>query len=334
MTLIVARLHKGRIAVVADTQLTKHDMALPPQCGVIKTCFLPGNLCVSSSNSPELAEKAFKRFCEQYPEGAAFVDVVKFFEASSADTENEYILAFPNPAKLVKIVDGRRIHSMAPTVWIGDKQAYERFREYETHSRPFPQHGRAINSALFMDEVDGSSASDLYSAMRNVILDHEIASVGGFAYAVSSRGNGFRQSVYCDVLQDWPVDVGADFKLDRNNPINLRASGENLSCSVAQISPGFIGVNLTGFYLIKARKLFFFYGDDNKLPVKCHVFNDVEAPQIKHVLTEAIGADLNWFVTVATSSEGTSRHAPRPSQGPQGLGVSLFFHENSFAKGS
>lgn len=334
MTLVVARLHKGRIAVVADTQLTKHDMALPPQCGVLKTCFLPGNLCASSSNSPELAEKAFRRFCERYPKGATFVEAVEFFETSSADTDNDYILAFFDPAKLVKIVDGRHIHSMARTVWIGDKQAYERFREYETHSRPFPQHGRAINSALFMDEVEGSSASDLYSTMRNVILDRGAASVGGFAYTVSSRGNGFRQSVYCDILHDWPTDVRADFKLDLNDPIDLGASGENLDYSVAQISPGFIGVNLTGFYLIKARKLFFFHGQDNGLPVNCHVFNDVEAPRIKHVLTEAVGADLNWLVTVATSSEGMSRYAPRPSQGPQGLGISLFFHENSFAKGS
>lgn len=94
-------------------------------------------------------------------------------------------------------------------------------------------------------------------------------------------------------------------------------------------------MNLAVFYLIRARKLFLFYGQDNGLPVNCHVFNDVEAPQIKHVLTEAIGTDLNWLVTVATSWEGRteSRYAPRPSQGPQGLGVSLFFHENSFAKG-
>jgi hypothetical protein len=185
-----------------------------------------------------------------------------------------------------------------------------------------------------MDEAEGSPASDLYSTMRNVILDREVASVGGFAYTVSSRGNGFRQSVYCDILHDWPIDVGAEFKLDLNDPIDLRASGENLGDSVAQISPGFIGVNLTGFYLIKARKLFFFYGQDNGLPVNCHVFNDVEAPRIKHVLTEAVGADLNWLVTVATASEGMSHYTERPSQGPQGLGVSLFFHENSFAKGS
>lgn len=336
MTLVVARLHNGKIAVVADTQLIQHDMTLPPDRGAIKTCFLPGDLCVSFSNSPELAAEAFKQFCIQYPNGATFVDAVEFFETSSADTENEYILSFFNPAKLVKIVDGKRAHSVATTVWIGDKLAYERFREYETHSRPFPQRGRAINTALFMDEMSGSSASDLYATMRNVIVDPEISSVGGFAYAVSSRGNGYRQSVYCDILYDWPTNAGESFQLDLNDPIDLGASGENSGYSVAQISSGYIGVNLVGFYLIKGRKLFFYYGLDNGLPVHCHVFNDIEAREIKHALTAALGVDLNWLVTVATSSEerAESRRAARPTGGPQGLGISLLFHENSFSKGS
>src|SRR6201999_3687042 len=100
-----------------------------------------------------------------------FVETVQFFEASSAETENDYILAFASPPRLVKIANGKRINSVSPTVWIGDKLAYERFREYQSRSRPFPQHGRAINSVLFMDEAEGSPASDLYSTMRNVILD-------------------------------------------------------------------------------------------------------------------------------------------------------------------
>ena len=101
-----------------------------------------------------------------------------------------------------------------------------------------------------MDEMEGSPASELFSAMRNVIFDRDISSVGGFPYVVSSRDNGFRQSVYCDILHNWPQGVEADF--DLNDPIDLGASGENFKYSVAQISPGYIGLNFSGFYFIKA----------------------------------------------------------------------------------
>ena len=332
MTLAVARIQKGRIAVVSDTLLIEHEKQLPHQAGVLKTCLLPGDLCVSFANSPELAEAAFTHFRSEYPHGASFANVTKFFEKSSAETGNDYILAFFSTPKLVKVINGKRIPSVAKTVWIGDKFAYERFREYECHARPFPQHGRTINGAFFADEFESSPASDLFSAMRNVILDNEITTVGGFAYTVSTRDNGFRQSAYCDIYYDWPSGVDANFQLDRNDPIDFGASGENFEYSVAQISPGFMGINAAGFYLVKAKKLFFFFGAQFGPAHRCEVFNDVEPTEIKTVLTAACGINLNWLITVASSAPNSvgTHYALRPSEGPKGASFPFLMHENTF----
>ncbi len=135
MTLVVARNSHGRIAIVSDTMLTEHDRALPHQQGVIKSCMLPGGLCVSFANSPELAARDFRKFVAMYPQGARFTDSIAFFERSSAKTENDYILAFSRSPRLVKIVEGRRTQSAAATQWIGDASAYNRFREYESRYR-------------------------------------------------------------------------------------------------------------------------------------------------------------------------------------------------------
>jgi hypothetical protein len=333
MTLVVARIQKGRVAVVSDTLLTRHGKALPLQEGVIKTCMLPGNLCVSFSNSPELATADFRRFKDAYPSGAGFVQAVDFFEAASAKSGNDYLLAFCPIAKLVKIADGKRIRSLANTAWIGDKSAYERFREYESRKRSFPQHGRAVNAVLFMDEIEGTCASDLFSAMRNVILDRGIPSVGGFAYTVSSRDNGYRQSVYCDALHDWPIGADQDYQLDYNDPIDFGSSGENFDFTVAQISAGYMGVNLVAFYLLKARKLFAFYSDDAGLPDQCRVVSDVSPSDIKHVLTALFVGINDWLVTIVGSAPGRS-HSTRGTREPGrpgGMRTAFFVHENSLA---
>ena len=62
MTLVVARVSGRRVAVVSDTQLTEHAVRLPIHKGVVKTYMLPGGICASFSNSPELALTDFQRF--------------------------------------------------------------------------------------------------------------------------------------------------------------------------------------------------------------------------------------------------------------------------------
>ncbi len=335
MTLVVARIVGDRIAIASDTRLSQNDQPLSLQNGTIKSCMLPGEICVSFANSPHLAERAFNEFATQHPNGTGFTETVSYFEKSSADTGNDYIVAFNRTPRLVKIVDGRRMASTAKTQWIGDHAAYERFREYEAKNRPGTNAGRALSTVLFMDELENSPASDLYSSMRHVVADRNVQSVGDFVCVISNRDQGFRYSVYSDMLYNWPSDVSDESELQYSDPIDLGSSGENTGYSTAQISPGYIGLNLVAFYILKARKLFLFHGTPQGLPSKCMVISNLEPIDIDMKLNELLGNDMRWLLTI-TSEPGyqdkTIRRQIAEDEIQSGLRLSFFCHANTFPK--
>jgi hypothetical protein len=300
VTLVIGRIAGPRVAIASDTMLTEHGMALPFQRGVIKSCMLPGDICVSFSNSPVTAARAFTEFAERYPAGARFADVVSFFEHSSGVTGNDYLIAFSYPARLVKITDGKRVHSRSKTQWVGDHAAYSAFRRHEGKDKPRPQRGRAINAALFADELPNSPASDLFSTMRNVVADPSITSAGGFVSVISNRDNGFRYSVYSDMLYDWPSGKAEDYELAYSDDIAFTATGENVSFTMAQVAPGYMGLNAVAFYLRKALKLFLFYGSGIGLADKCQVFSDVPPGSIYETLNTHFNVNLRWLLLVTS----------------------------------
>lgn len=230
MTLVVARIAGSRIAIVSDTLLTEHDRPLPVQNGIVKSCMLPGDICVSFCNSPETADQYFREFSQQYPKGTGFANVVSFFERSSKDTGNDYLIAFSNPPRLIKIADGKRNNALSKTLY---------------------------------------------------------------------------------------------YQIALTEKIGLQTSGENEGYSIAQVSPGFMGVNLVAFYYVKAKKLFLFYTESFGLPIHCKVFDEVPATEIHHVLTNFFNFDLRWLVTVVT---GRSTGVFRPNvNGIADTGVRLGF---------
>lgn len=323
------------MAVASDTQLTEHDVRLPIHKGVVKTYILPGGICVSFANSPELAVMDFQRFATAYPQGANFGNAISFFEAASAKSGNDYLIAFARQAKLAKIVDGQRMPSTARTQWIGDNAAYQRFREYEAKARRGFEAGRAVNAVLFADEIAKSPASDLYSTMRHVIADPQITSVGGFAYVLSDRLVTFRQSVYCDMLFDWPSVEVEDFALQLTDPIDFGASGENRGFAIAQASPGYLNLNIAAFYSLSGRKVFVFSGQGDSPLMKCSVLNDVEPLEIPWRLNAHFGQDLDWLVHVssaAATATKTSFREPPIAGGTNGVGLQILCHVNTFPR--
>lgn len=330
MTLVVGRVAGPRVAIASDTLLTgPGSHALPFQNGVIKSCMLPGDVCVSFSNSPITAGHAFKDFADTYRAGASINEVVTFFERSSQSTGNDYLVAFANPAKLVKIADGKRVSSLSKTQWIGDQTAYSKFRSYETRHQPRAQQGRAINAALFADDLPGSPASDLFSTMRNVVADRSAATTGGFVTAVTNFDNGFRYSVYSDMLYDWPSGKPTNYEYLASDAVAFTATDENASFAVAQVSPAYIGLNLVAFYFTSAKKLFFFYGEKNGIADRCEVFRDVPATSICATLNAFVRTDLEWLLLITTprSLDGLQ---PTPTIKTPGSQFSLFCEANTF----
>ena len=331
MTLVVGRIVGPRVAIAADTMLTEHDKPLPFQNGVVKSCMLPGNLCVSFSNSPDTAGRALKEFTAKYPNGTGFAEVIGFFEQSSVATGNDYLIAFANPARLVKIADGKRINSVSKTQWIGDQEAYSRFREYESRQHPRYEQGRAINAALFADEMANSPASDLFSAMRNIVANPSMMSVGGFVSVISNRDNGFRFSAYSDMLYDWPKNKSQDYSLELTDQIAFTATDENASFALVQVSPGFMNMNLVAFYFTKGKKLFFFYGKDNGLADQCHVFRDVSATKIYETLNAFVRFDLKWLLMVTSPQSAGGQFDTSGIKTP-GNQFAFFCDANTFPK--
>jgi hypothetical protein len=264
-----------------------------------------------------------------YPKGSTFAVVVSFFEASGKATGNDYLIAFANPARIIKIADGRRVEGVSKTQWIGDHAAYSRFRSYEMRVQPQSGHGRAINAVVFADDLPKSPASDLFSAMRNVVADRSISSAGGFVSVVSNFDNGFRFSVYSDMLYDWPSGKPADYKLALSDAIAFTSTDENASFAVAQISPGFMGLNHVAFYFTKAKKLFLFHGVPYGLADQCQVFRDIPATVIRDTLNGFVRADLNWLLLI-TSPQGSGPYMPAPNIKTPGVQLAFFTEANTF----
>ena len=269
-------------------------------------------------------------FRAKYPNGASYGDTVAFFEASSANTNNDYIIAFATLAKLVTIRDGRHAGGVSRTHWIGDKAAYERFRQYEFRRGRGYEQGRAVNAALFADEMTGSPASDLYFSMRNVVTDPSVPSVGGFVAVLSNRDVGFRFSVYSDVLLDWPMELHEDQPLRLTDKLDLRASGENDRYSVSQISPGYYDINTVAFYVLKGRLLIAF-AEMNDGTTNCSVYMNVEPNQIAATLDEKLGFPFKALCLVMSARQGLWASMPR-TKPSDGLGISLFCEFNTMPK--
>lgn len=330
MTLIVARIENDRVAIAADTMLSAHGELLPMQKWVLKSICLPGGICVSYSGSPELAARAFKDFRAKYSQGANFADTITFFEASSLATNNDYIIAFSNRAKLVTIRDGRRTKGLSKTHWIGDKDAYVRFRESELQRGRQHEQGRAVNAAFFADEMAGSPASDLYSIMRNVVLDRNIPSVGGFVTVLSNRDIGFRFSVYSDILFDWPAELQENELLKVTDKFNLLASGENDRFSISQISPGYYNMNAVAFYLLKGRLLVVFCEVEDG-STACFIFQGVEPGQIAATLDERLSFPFEAMCLVMSAREEMSG-GMLPATQNDGLGMRLYCEVNTMPR--
>ena len=330
MTLVVARIETGRISIAADTMITEHKSPLPLEKWVLKSKCLPGGICVSYSGSPELAARTFREFRANDPQSTSFTSTVEFFERSSTTTNNDYIVAFSTPAKLVTIRDGHRRSGASKTHWIGDKDAYERFREFEHRNRKKFEHNRAVNAVLFADEMKGSPASDLYSIMRNLLQDRELPSVGGFVTVVSNRDKGFRFSVYSDILLDWPMDLNENQSMKLTDKFDLRSSGENDRYSISQISPGHNDMNIVAFYHLSGRLLVVFYEDKNG-EANCFSVKNVEPSKIASTLDEKLGFPFKAMCLVMSSRKEFAPSLPRVKP-EQGLALSLYCEVTTFSE--
>jgi hypothetical protein len=332
MTLVVARIVGSRISIAADTMISDNDKPLNFHQGVIKSCVIPGGICVSFAGSPELAAKEIWEFTKLYPGGAGYSDTVSYFEKSSRLTNNDYIVAFAKHPKIVKITQGKRQSSLSKTLWIGDKSAYETFRAFEAKAKEKFEHRRAISAVLMANEHEGSPSSDLYSVMRHVVLGREVPTVGGFVSLVSNSEEAFRYPCLSDMLFDWPVDVGPDFELEYNDKINFGASEENAGVSISQFSSGYNDVNLVGFYFLRGRLAYIFHPVTTLMADTCTVIRDVGPAELLDRLNENFKTKLGWLLWIASASPESkvTKHRTHDDNEDNGIQMGFIMNCNTF----
>jgi hypothetical protein len=116
--------------------------------------------------------------------------------------------------------------------------------------------------------------------------------------------------------------------IDMNASAFLNSGSSNIcwrAVREAQISTGYLGLNIVGFYLLKAKKVFVFLGERNGPPMECRVLSDVQPTDIAKRLSESVGFDLQWLLTIMAAApnrtSSVERWPPR-IESPSGRGVS------------
>ena len=333
MTLVVARIVGQQISIVADTLITNLDSPLPLAEGMVKSCMLPSSICVSYSGSPDLASKDIWRFSKLFPQNADFGETIKFFEQSSRETGNDYIVAFAKNPKIIKIANGKRQFGSSKTLWIGDSNAYEIFRAHELKLRAKTEHNRAISAVLVADEPPGSPASELYSIMRHVVKDIEIQTVGGFVSIVSNLGGDFRHPCLSDMLFDWPANEPPEFELSLNDKIAFGSSGENEEYSVSIFTTAYANFTFIGFYFLSGKVAYVFHPTKTLMADNCTIIKEVSPTDLPTKLTEIFGRDYGWLVWIAGPSpdkKSSERYFNQDSDVGNQLGIKM--HCNTLPK--
>lgn len=245
MTLVLAKIIKSRIFILSDTKISSNTSKAQLQSGVIKTALLSPHVAVSFSNSYELASRDIEHFAKTRSP-RIFTDVVKFFEASSAATNNQYILAFATGV-LVKISDGQSSRVVSKTAWIGDWSGFERFRAYES-GRPSGRDSRlwemstmgTVPNAPF----DHETVSRIVSCFELTVEDPEIDSVGGFVPILTNVNGEFRFMMRSKLFFD-----GISSVLGPSGNQIMSASGEeNRSYRYSALATSQSGITAVAFF--------------------------------------------------------------------------------------
>jgi hypothetical protein len=258
MTFVVAQAFGNRVLIAADTRLTGPGGSTRRNEGVVKTCFLSPTVCLSFSQSPELAEETIRAFHETYPVVPERKLIEEFFLQGSRRTGNEYILAFHGFPVMTKISAGNLTRSRE--IWIGDRDAYVAFLQYKKKRRtnyrlPTWQANILGAADVHRIKIDPSAFDVLINPFLNLITDPEIASVGDFYTIASNSPTEFRflhgSTLYFDGISSLVGPKGEQLMV---------ATGENSVYRYSLCSPEDAGVTAAAFFFPQGGLAYVYYG--------------------------------------------------------------------------
>lgn len=296
MTLVVVKKSGSKVFIFADTRLSEHGKALPPDQGIIKTAFIAPHIAVAYSNSPDLAARDINEFSSNGI-NPNYLNVTQYFKESSLKTNNEYLIAFADTARVVKISIGIIERSVSQTHWIGDEGAFERFNSFERGKTKFDLGAPWSMNTWPLDWVQLTHAQavgnwlDISSA---VLMAPDIGSTGDFLTVATNVGATFRFLPHSKLFYDNARLQSSLFK-----EAELVARGENRAYQYSAIVPLEPAVNGAGFYFPQAQIAYIFYAPKNEVVAsKCRLIKASTTDELVQHCKDECGIE---FVVIETA---------------------------------
>jgi hypothetical protein len=261
MTLIVAKVTKHDLFLLADTRIQHPGKSKSVTEGMIKILLLSPSVAVAFTGDPDLAQQHVAEFKSKFGSDRQFDITLEYFRKVTDNNENEYLLAFAGPRRLFHLLKGRKQEKKQ--VWLGDISAFERFQEGVRPGKPFN-----TTMTIGPDVVDGNRLHDQVFRFQEVIEDLDIDSVGDFFTLAISPAGQFRLPLVGTLY----YDIGSRL-LGPNGSLMLSATGENRIHSYAIWTPKDVLTPGAAFVFSEAKKCFVFHASSRPFADQCTVFD-------------------------------------------------------------
>ena len=174
MSLVVAQTIGAGPYIVSDTRVTdQHGRPLTtPKDGTLKAVVVSPDVAICFAGTVKTGTEAIRRFGKAISAGTNVDELLPLLAGeTSTDDHVEFLVAKNQPGpSLIRIRHGK-VEPGASTAWLGEHAAFERFQEERMRSSEGPAIPATPGQRL---------KYDMETAMRAVIEDATIGTVGGF----------------------------------------------------------------------------------------------------------------------------------------------------------
>ncbi len=228
MSLVRASKSDSSLIIVSDTKLTyctdstNQFKENHPITGAIKSIIISPKLCICFAGEVLYAEKLLTETKEIDSVDSIInkaIDVHKLSYDNGCQTD--FIIAHCNETiELVEIKD--RKAQNVETSWIGDYDAFRKYQEvYHSNNQDIIDHpGVGLSLRKLPDNYNEQQREEytkMFNAMKAVIDDNSVNSVGGFVVPIVFEDNNFKYNLYYDIYRreldnselDGPISFGS-----------------------------------------------------------------------------------------------------------------------------
>jgi len=289
---VVARIVNNDLFLVGDSRLTNMDgTVINPLKGTLKIQLLNSELCLAFAGEISLTGMEELQKLTQHCTGFSHQEVTKELLnfnmriGAPLDFIVASLLPYPN---LCKISEGN-ISPNLQTAWIGDVEAFSKYQKQ--YHQPNSSLGHDDNSDRYKlwiikqpdhEGVDQDVFSRMCDAMRSVIYESGIPTVGDYLIPVTTTPVGFNYMNYLDIDAP-PMGLSAGW-----NTVQFGTAGEG-GHAIVSLSPLLPGVNAFGIHYLQGNFGALFAPEANFTPL---MFRGVDRNQFIEKIKVLYGIEL------------------------------------------